>query len=265
MANPVFNKELIDVIVSIVRAKIQEDQEDMEPPVVYFLDLDDMLQDPSLEAEWGEWGWKWKELWVAVLSETDETGTVSVGVHVRAFGRSLGPRNVVLACYLPVAEYQAGDQVRREQAIEKAHELEQVVLEYLRSHPRQFTVSRGVIPVGKGRPIPGGWAEYEQKAAQLKRQITLAAAPPITSLDLSARVRNRLRIRFDTVGQLLDYVNNNGLPALLRIPHFGEKALAEVKQKLIEHGYLAQDGKTILWPPEIAGADNADHRSDRGA
>lgn len=61
---------------------------------------------------------------------------------------------------------------------------------------------------------------------------------PIEQLDLSVRVFNSLkRTGVTTVGEVLDHLAR-GADAMLSIRNFGEKSLDELREKLIEKGYL---------------------------
>ena len=62
---------------------------------------------------------------------------------------------------------------------------------------------------------------------------------PIENLDLSVRVFNSLkRTGITTVGEVLDMLEK-GPDAMLSIRNFGEKSLDELRERLIEKGYLA--------------------------
>jgi DNA-directed RNA polymerase subunit alpha len=65
---------------------------------------------------------------------------------------------------------------------------------------------------------------------------------PIENLDLSVRVFNSLkRTGITTVGEVLELLEK-GDEAVMSIRNFGEKSLDELRQKMVEKGYL-QDGK----------------------
>jgi DNA-directed RNA polymerase subunit alpha len=64
---------------------------------------------------------------------------------------------------------------------------------------------------------------------------------PIETLDLSVRVFNALkRTGVTTVGQVIQQLDR-GEGNMLNIRNFGEKSLVELKEKLIEKGYLAEE------------------------
>lgn len=64
---------------------------------------------------------------------------------------------------------------------------------------------------------------------------------PIENLDLSVRVFNSLkRTGITTVGEVLDMLEK-GPDAMLSIRNFGEKSLDELRERLVEKGYLAAD------------------------
>ena len=65
---------------------------------------------------------------------------------------------------------------------------------------------------------------------------------PIEQLDLSVRVFNSLkRTGITTVGEVIEMLDK-GQDAMLAIRNFGEKSLTELREKLIEKGYLREDG-----------------------
>lgn len=64
---------------------------------------------------------------------------------------------------------------------------------------------------------------------------------PIENLDLSVRVFNSLkRTGITTVGEVLDMLEK-GPDAMLSIRNFGEKSLDELRERLVEKGYLPAD------------------------
>lgn len=71
-----------------------------------------------------------------------------------------------------------------------------------------------------------------------------AAETPIENLDLSVRVFNSLkRTGITTVGDVLDLLEK-GDEAVMSIRNFGEKSLDELRQKMVEKGFL-HDEKTV--------------------
>lgn len=65
---------------------------------------------------------------------------------------------------------------------------------------------------------------------------------PIEQLDLTVRVFNSLkRTGITTVGEVIEMLDK-GQDAMLAIRNFGEKSLTELREKLIEKGYLREDG-----------------------
>jgi DNA-directed RNA polymerase subunit alpha len=75
---------------------------------------------------------------------------------------------------------------------------------------------------------------------------------PIENLDLSVRVFNSLkRTGITTVGEVLDMLDK-GTEAMLSIRNFGEKSLDELRERLVEKGYLQVETETA--EPE-AGAE----------
>jgi DNA-directed RNA polymerase subunit alpha len=66
---------------------------------------------------------------------------------------------------------------------------------------------------------------------------------PIENLDLSVRVFNSLkRTGITTVGEVLDLLEK-GEEAMMSIRNFGEKSLDELRQKMVEKGYLQAEGE----------------------
>jgi DNA-directed RNA polymerase subunit alpha len=64
---------------------------------------------------------------------------------------------------------------------------------------------------------------------------------PIEELDLSVRVFNSLkRTGITTVGEVLE-LHEKGDDALLSIRNFGVKSLAELKEKLADHGFIESE------------------------
>lgn len=67
------------------------------------------------------------------------------------------------------------------------------------------------------------------------------AETPVEALDLSVRVFNSLkRTGITTVGDVLDLLEK-GDQAIMSIRNFGEKSLDELRQKMYEKGYLANE------------------------
>ena len=64
---------------------------------------------------------------------------------------------------------------------------------------------------------------------------------PIEQLDLSVRVFNSLkRTGITSVGEVLDHLSR-GDEAMMAIRNFGDKSLAELREKMIERGYVEAD------------------------
>lgn len=69
---------------------------------------------------------------------------------------------------------------------------------------------------------------------------------PIENLDLSVRVFNSLkRTGITTVGEVLDMLEK-GPDAMLSIRNFGEKSLDELRERLVEKGYLDAGGEPAM-------------------
>ncbi|NJN43434.1 MAG: DNA-directed RNA polymerase subunit alpha [Anaerolineae bacterium] len=65
---------------------------------------------------------------------------------------------------------------------------------------------------------------------------------PIENLDLSVRVFNSLkRAGITTVGEVIELLEK-GEEAIMSIRNFGEKSLDELRAKMVEKGYLEDDG-----------------------
>jgi len=83
-------------------------------------------------------------------------------------------------------------------------------------------------------------AETEEEEPKLASEVYEA---PIESLDLSVRVFNSLkRTGITSVGEVLDMLEK-GEEAMLSIRNFGEKSLDELRERLIEKGYLEEDSE----------------------
>ena len=73
-----------------------------------------------------------------------------------------------------------------------------------------------------------------------------AAEMPIENLDLTVRVFNSLkRTGIITIGDVLELLDK-GEDAILAIRNFGEKSLVELKEKMIEKGYLEDEAEEIM-------------------
>ena len=91
------------------------------------------------------------------------------------------------------------------------------------------------------RDIAGVTEESLVAASTREDQPRLASEiydTPIENLDLSVRVFNSLkRTGITTVGEVLDMLEK-GTEAMLSIRNFGEKSLDELRERLVEKGYL---------------------------
>ena len=80
--------------------------------------------------------------------------------------------------------------------------------------------------------------EREAPGARLTSEV---AETPVEALDLSVRVFNSLkRTGITTVGDVLDLLEK-GDTAVMSIRNFGEKSLDELRQKMVEKGYLKDE------------------------
>jgi DNA-directed RNA polymerase subunit alpha len=90
-------------------------------------------------------------------------------------------------------------------------------------------ISEETLTVPLEREVPG---------ARLTSEV---AETPVEALDLSVRVFNSLkRTGITTVGDVLDLLEK-GDTAVMSIRNFGEKSLDELRQKMIEKGYLKDE------------------------
>ena len=72
-----------------------------------------------------------------------------------------------------------------------------------------------------------------------------AAEMPIENLDLTVRVFNSLkRTGIITIGDVLELLDK-GEDAILAIRNFGEKSLVELREKMIEKGYLQDEAEEL--------------------
>jgi DNA-directed RNA polymerase subunit alpha len=90
-------------------------------------------------------------------------------------------------------------------------------------------ISEETLTVPVERELPG------------TRLTSEVAETPVEALDLSVRVFNSLkRTGITTVGDVLDLLEK-GDTAVMSIRNFGEKSLDELRQKMIEKGYLKDE------------------------
>jgi DNA-directed RNA polymerase subunit alpha len=90
-------------------------------------------------------------------------------------------------------------------------------------------ISEETLTVPMEREVPG---------ARLTSEV---AETPVEALDLSVRVFNSLkRTGITTVGDVLDLLEK-GDTAVMSIRNFGEKSLDELRQKMVEKGYLKDE------------------------
>jgi len=90
-------------------------------------------------------------------------------------------------------------------------------------------ISEETLTVPIEREVPG------------TRLTSEVAETPVEALDLSVRVFNSLkRTGITTVGDVLDLLEK-GDTAVMSIRNFGEKSLDELRQKMVEKGYLKDE------------------------
>ena len=75
--------------------------------------------------------------------------------------------------------------------------------------------------------------EHETPGTRLTSEV---AETPVEALDLSVRVFNSLK----RTGDVLDLLEK-GDTAVMSIRNFGEKSLDELRQKMVEKGYLKDE------------------------
>lgn len=112
--------------------------------------------------------------------------------------------------------------------------------------PEQALSKSAQILISHLRDI-AGVTEESLMAASLRDEAPRLASEiydtPIENLDLSVRVFNSLkRTGITTVGEVLDMLEK-GSEAILAIRNFGEKSLDELKERLREKGYLANQAE----------------------
>ena len=96
------------------------------------------------------------------------------------------------------------------------------------------------------RDLSGVTEESLMAAAAREEEPKMASEiyeTPIENLDLSVRVFNSLkRTGITTVGEVIDMLEK-GPDAMLSIRNFGEKSLEELRERLVEKGYLDSGGE----------------------
>jgi DNA-directed RNA polymerase subunit alpha len=94
-------------------------------------------------------------------------------------------------------------------------------------------ISEETLTVPVEREVPG------------QRLTSEVAETPVEALDLSVRVFNSLkRTGITTVGDVLDLLEK-GDTAVMSIRNFGEKSLDELRQKMVEKGYLKDEMTSV--------------------
>lgn len=110
--------------------------------------------------------------------------------------------------------------------------------------PEEALSSSAQILMAHLRDIGGVTEESLMIAAQEEEEPRVANEvyeTPIENLDLTVRVFNSLkRTGITNVGEVLDMLEK-GEEAMLSIRNFGEKSLEELKERLMEKGYLNED------------------------
>lgn len=110
--------------------------------------------------------------------------------------------------------------------------------------PEEALSSSAQILMAHLRDIGGVTEESLMIAAQEEEEPRVANEvyeTPIENLDLTVRVFNSLkRTGITNVGEVLDMLEK-GEEAMLSIRNFGEKSLEELKERLMDKGYLGED------------------------
>jgi len=111
--------------------------------------------------------------------------------------------------------------------------------------PEKALISGSRIMIDHLRLIAGLKEEMFETIVETEtvtRRISSEAADtPIENLDLSVRVFNSLkRTGVTTVGDVLDLLDK-GEEAMMSIRNFGEKSLDELREKMLEKGYLKEE------------------------
>lgn len=111
--------------------------------------------------------------------------------------------------------------------------------------PEKALISASRIMIDHLRLIAGLKEELFETIVETEvatRRISSEAADtPIENLDLSVRVFNSLkRTGVTTVGDVLDLLDK-GEEAMMSIRNFGEKSLDELRDKMLEKGYLKEE------------------------
>jgi DNA-directed RNA polymerase subunit alpha len=84
----------------------------------------------------------------------------------------------------------------------------------------------------------------EPEVAEIDHLRSEAADTPIENLDLSVRVFNSLkRTGITSVGDVLELLDK-GEEAVMSIRNFGEKSLTELREKMVEKGFLPEENET---------------------
>lgn len=112
--------------------------------------------------------------------------------------------------------------------------------------PEEALSSSAQILMAHLRDIGGVTEESLMIAAQEEEEPRVANEvyeTPIENLDLTVRVFNSLkRTGITNVGEVLDMLEK-GEEAMLSIRNFGEKSLEELKERLMDKGYLDEDSE----------------------
>jgi DNA-directed RNA polymerase subunit alpha len=112
---------------------------------------------------------------------------------------------------------------------------------------QHFQLVSGVSEEVKLEEVPQTASAIAQEAYEM----------PIEQLDLSVRVFNSLkRTGITNVGEVLEMLSR-GEDAMLTIRNFGQKSLAELREKLVAKGFLKEDALPPL-QGEIGGDDEPD-------
>ena len=138
------------------------------------------------------------------------------------------------------------------EALRKAEEVPAVAAE----QKDLLALAEEILKKGKARPTTEEIKVLERTIETVEAAVAEAGTPermPLKELGLSTRVRRRLeRAGITVVADLLERLAQ-GEEAMLTIPNFGPKSLAEVKEKLQEKGLIPVEEAQPAAPEPVEG------------
>ena len=139
-----------------------------------------------------------------------------------------------------------------QEALRKAEEVPAVAAE----QKDLLALAEEILRKGEARPTTEEIRVLERTIETVEAAVAEAGAPermPLKELGLSTRVRRRLeRAGITVVADLLERLAQ-GEEAMLTIPNFGPKSLAEVKEKLREKGLIPVEEAQPAAPEPVEG------------